>query len=97
MRNSRSECADAIRLTGRLFNGEHNLSELDTEKQSWSLWPVADGRTACCRRPQQPLAESLVDSGTTSDKKKPNEFWSEWQDSNLRPLRPERSEHFLSC
>jgi hypothetical protein len=22
--------------------------------------------------------------------------WSEWQDSNLRPLRPERSEHFLS-
>jgi hypothetical protein len=23
--------------------------------------------------------------------KKPNEFWSEWQDSNLRPLRPERS------
>jgi hypothetical protein len=40
----------------------------------------------------QALAESLVDSGTTSDKKKkPNEFWSEWQDSNLRPLRPERS------
>jgi hypothetical protein len=23
--------------------------------------------------------------------KKPNEIWSEWQDSNLRPLRPERS------
>jgi integrase len=23
--------------------------------------------------------------------KKPNDFWSEWQDSNLRPLRPERS------
>jgi len=22
--------------------------------------------------------------------------WSEWQDLNLRPLRPERSEHFLS-
>ena len=22
--------------------------------------------------------------------------WSEWQDSNLRPLRPERSEYFLS-
>ena len=26
-----------------------------------------------------------------NEKKKPNEFWSEWQDSNLRPLRPERS------
>jgi hypothetical protein len=23
--------------------------------------------------------------------KKPNDFWSEWQDSNLRPLRPEPS------
>ena len=23
--------------------------------------------------------------------KNPNDFWSEWQDSNLRPLRPERS------
>ena len=23
--------------------------------------------------------------------KKPNDFWSEWQDLNLRPLRPERS------
>ena len=23
--------------------------------------------------------------------------WSEWQDSNLRPLRPERSECLLSC
>ena len=22
---------------------------------------------------------------------KPNIYWSEWQDSNLRPLRPERS------
>jgi hypothetical protein len=36
--------------------------------------------------------ESVVDLGTTSNqKKKPNDFWSEWQDSNLRPLRPERS------
>jgi hypothetical protein len=41
--------------------------------------------------------ESVVDLGTTSNqKKKPNDFWSEWQDSNLRPLRPERSEHLLS-
>jgi len=23
-------------------------------------------------------------------------YWSEWQDSNLRPLRPERSEFLLS-
>ena len=35
---------------------------------------------------------SVVDSRTRGDqKKKPNDFWSEWQDSNLRPLRPERS------
>ena len=26
-----------------------------------------------------------------NQKKNPNDFWSEWQDSNLRPLRPERS------
>jgi len=25
-----------------------------------------------------------------NEKKKLNEFWSEWQDLNLRPLRPER-------
>src|ERR1700756_1195887 len=31
----------------------------------------------------------LTDSRNTT--KKPNDFWSEWQDSNLRPLRPERS------
>jgi hypothetical protein len=38
------------------------------------------------------VVESVVDSGTTSDQKeKPIDFWSEWQDSNLRPLRPERS------
>ena len=36
--------------------------------------------------------ESVVDSGIANDqKKKPNDIWSEWQDSNLRPLRPERS------
>ena len=38
------------------------------------------------------VVESMVDSGITSDQKKnSNDFWSEWQDSNLRPLRPERS------
>ncbi len=38
------------------------------------------------------VVESVVDSGTTTNQnKKANEFWSEWQDSNLRPLRPERS------
>jgi hypothetical protein len=26
-----------------------------------------------------------------NEKKKPNKIWSEWQDLNLRPLRPERS------
>ena len=41
--------------------------------------------------------ESVVDSGETNDQKKnPNESWSEWQDSNLRPLLPESSVLFLS-
>jgi integrase len=38
------------------------------------------------------VAETVA--GLTEDrneKKKPSDFWSEWQDSNLRPLRPERS------
>jgi integrase len=36
--------------------------------------------------------ESGVDLGTGADQnKKPNDIWSEWQDLNLRPLRPERS------
>jgi hypothetical protein len=35
---------------------------------------------------------SVVDSGTTNDQKKnSNDFWSEWQDLNLRPLRLERN------
>lgn len=38
------------------------------------------------------VVETVVDSGRTNDQKeKSNDFWSEWQDSNLRPLRPERS------
>jgi integrase len=38
------------------------------------------------------VVESVVDSGTTNDKKKKsNDYWSEWQDLNLRPLRPERA------
>lgn len=38
------------------------------------------------------VVKSVVDSGTATDEnKKPKEIWSEWQDSNLRPLRPERS------
>ena len=45
---------------------------------------------------QKGRAVSVVESvvGLTEDRnerKKPNDFWSEWQDSNLRPLRPERS------
>jgi integrase len=38
------------------------------------------------------VVETVVDSGTSGDQnEKPNDFWSEWQDLNLRPLRPERS------
>jgi hypothetical protein len=37
------------------------------------------------------VVESVVDLGTANDQnKKSNDFWSEWQDLNLRPLRPER-------
>jgi hypothetical protein len=33
----------------------------------------------------------VVDLTTTDNQnKKPNDIWSEWQDLNLRPLRPER-------
>jgi hypothetical protein len=36
-------------------------------------------------------------TGTTSNQnKKSNDYWSERQDLNLRPLRPERSAYFLS-
>jgi hypothetical protein len=31
-----------------------------------------------------------------NQRKNPNDFWSEWQDSNLRPLRPERRAYLLS-
>jgi hypothetical protein len=38
------------------------------------------------------VVETVVDSGEANDqKKKPNDYWSEWQDSNLRPLLPESS------
>jgi integrase len=38
------------------------------------------------------VAETVVNlTKDRNQKKKPNDFWSEWQDSNLRPLRPERS------
>ncbi|MFB6451241.1 site-specific integrase [Bradyrhizobium tunisiense] len=51
----------------------------------------------CQKRRYVSVVETVVDSGRTSDQKeKPNDFWSEWQDSNLRPLRPERSEHLVS-
>jgi hypothetical protein len=37
------------------------------------------------------VVESVVDLATGVDqKKKANDYWSEWQDLNLRPLRPER-------
>jgi hypothetical protein len=38
------------------------------------------------------VVESVVDlTEGRNQNKKPNDFWSEWQDLNLRPLRPERS------
>jgi hypothetical protein len=37
------------------------------------------------------VVESVVDSGMANDQKKPEDSWSEWQDSNLRPLLPESS------
>jgi len=37
------------------------------------------------------VAETAADlTGGLNQKKNPNDFWSEWQDLNLRPLRPER-------
>jgi hypothetical protein len=37
------------------------------------------------------VAEMVVNlTEDRNQKKKSNDFWSEWQDSNLRPLRPER-------
>jgi hypothetical protein len=44
------------------------------------------------------VAETVANlTGDPNQKKKSSDFWSEWQDSNLRPLRPERSALFLSC
>jgi hypothetical protein len=38
------------------------------------------------------VAEAVADlTEDRNEKKKPNDIWSEWQDLNLRPLRPERS------
>jgi hypothetical protein len=38
------------------------------------------------------VVESVVDlRAVTEEKKNPKDIWSEWQDSNLRPLRPEPS------
>jgi hypothetical protein len=44
--------------------------------------------------PRSVRAGAETVAGLTEDRnqtKKPNEIWSEWQDLNLRPLRPERS------
>ena len=38
------------------------------------------------------VAETVASlTNDRNENKNPNDFWSEWQDSNLRPLRPERS------
>jgi integrase len=43
------------------------------------------------------VAETVVNlTGGRNQTKKPNEIWSEWQDLNLRPLRPERAEPWLN-
>ncbi len=43
------------------------------------------------------VVESVVGlTGNRNQRKNPNDFWSEWQDSKLRPVRPERSERLLS-
>ena len=56
--------------------------------------------TTCTGRLRQPVkqagyvsvAETVADlTEDRNEKKKPNDIWSEWQDLNLRPLRPERS------
>jgi hypothetical protein len=37
------------------------------------------------------VAETAADfTEGRNQNKKPDDFWSEWQDLNLRPLRPER-------
>jgi hypothetical protein len=41
------------------------------------------------------LQESAVDLGAGSNQKKYENQWSEWQDLNLRPLRPERGNPFV--
>ena len=46
---------------------------------------VAEGRFVSVTDTAADLTEGR------NQKKNPNDFWSEWQDSNLRPLRPERS------
>jgi hypothetical protein len=48
-------------------------------------WPSAMGRYVSVAEPAADLTEDR------NEKKKPNDIWSEWQDLNLRPLRPERS------
>jgi hypothetical protein len=43
------------------------------------------------------VAETVADlTEHQNEEKNPNDFWSEWQDLNLRPLRPERSAYLLS-
>jgi hypothetical protein len=43
------------------------------------------------------VAETVVNlTADRNQNKKPNDFWSEWQDSNLRPLRSERIFHLAT-
>ena len=66
----------------------------------FSIPQTADRPQAPCL--QMPIAfkhrVSVIElDGEREKGKNPEIAWSEWQDSNLRPQRPERSELLLSC
>jgi hypothetical protein len=62
--------------------GEHKPPAAETYR---SLYRRQKGRLVS-------VVETVVNlTAARNEKKKPNDIWSEWQDLNLRPLRPERS------
>ena len=80
------------------------MLSIRTFADSWLISPVLSIATAipkaCLVAPaaigQKGRYVSVVETVVSltedqNEKKKPNKIWSEWQDLNLRPLRPERS------
>src|SRR6516165_10734818 len=68
------------RLTSPMTNGHHHPNYLCGAGRG--DWPK--GRFVSA-------VETVVGlTNQQNEGKKPNDFWSEWQDSNLRPLRPGR-------